>query len=65
MTWTTTLPMTPGWYWWRNPWNSPTIYKVEVWHGDVWVQTHGTVTHRVAQFTGEWAGPIAQPKEPA
>jgi hypothetical protein len=59
MTWTTTKPTVPGWYWWRpyrdadeNLWR---VYRV----------CAANASYVVATLGGEWAGPIPEPKEVA
>lgn len=71
MTWTTTRPTQPGWYWWRR-YKGKRSYEVEVRNGrgvlrgnqflEVW--WNGEMVAKFDQpVRGEWAGPIPEPTE--
>lgn len=63
MTWTTTKPTQPGWYWYRHSpelWSPGTILRVG---GDGFIFGVQGMPH-VSTLTGEWSStPIPMPKE--
>jgi hypothetical protein len=66
MTWTTTKPTVPGWYWWRRPYGKRIILnmiQVKEWkHGN----QPGLFIYAgkpVERCDGDWAGPLEPPKE--
>ncbi len=68
MTWTSSKPTTPGWYWWREPEhndNTPEIchvYKDEQ-TGELRVfwTTDCTFADLLTEYDGEWCGPLELP----
>jgi len=66
MTWTTTAPTQPGWYWWRNlraKREAEIIYLR--WYRDQLALGNFTLKGFTLLETGEWSGPIAEPEEGA
>jgi hypothetical protein len=66
MTWTTTKPTVPGWYWWR--WNHGRPMMCEVvrhYSGDgtLWESKGGNLYQLPHGELAEWAGPIHEPEE--
>lgn len=70
MTWTTEKPTTPGWYWYRNPFEKERVVRVygdqtptETRRVDMWVQLHDETDCNVDDMgeNGEWAGPLDPP----
>lgn len=64
LTWTSTKPTTPGWYWWRDAEeNGPVI--VQVFQPDkdapLFVEHIGWLDDEI--MGGDWAGPLEPPKE--
>lgn len=64
MTWTTTPPTAPGWYWFRHTRLSDAQCVQVVGHEDgaarVWLMA---VDRPLKVACGEWAGPIVPPQE--
>jgi hypothetical protein len=65
MTWTTSKPTVPGWYWWRlSSSGEPGVLKISQEHIDNKnVYTFGTRILLHSEMPGEWAGPLEVPKE--
>lgn len=60
VTWTTTIPTEPGYYWWRNPINRPRILEID----EAGFLVVGKIRPSDCKnMAGEWAGPIEEPKE--
>lgn len=68
MTWTTTAPTLPGWYWFRTATGYADLRHVTAWPAgglvvvDHQLSKHADGVYRVQDVGGEWWGPIAEPE---
>lgn len=63
MTWTTTKPMQPGWYWWRlDKTCEPEIVDLKIW-GSYKLRDFSCGAITDIPNEGQWAGPITAPEE--
>ena len=64
MTWTSDLPISPGWYWWRAATRNKAVVK-RVFFGASrkLVMEVGLSAEEIKRVGGQWAGPLWQPSE--
>ncbi len=70
MTWTTTKPTVPGWYWWREPEHNDNEPEIgHVFKDDLTAElrvlwtTDCPFADLVKEYDGQWAGPLEPPAE--
>jgi hypothetical protein len=70
MEWTNKPPTEPGWYWYKDPSEVPSIaYVYNMNHGDMLIQNCGgedrgkMISFYPNRTRGQWSGPIPEPEE--
>lgn len=65
--WTVQEPLQPGWYWYKDDNELPTIVKVRDTACGLFAEDHGTFLAFLvtARYSGaRWSGPIQTPRDP-